>query len=253
MISTPKILSLSLAAALAATGAGLAQTPETPEQILRQVDARLLAWDTAGARQLFDQLPAAGNVAAKVAAGRLLSQEGRLDESAAQLSAAVAAAPGDPSPAIFLGETYRLAKRADDARQAFELAAQRATTGLGPAPDNVRLLVALGIARQNLRQLPEAISALQKARQLAPGNVEAAYQLGVSHALARNWGPAVETLTEALSKNSEIAYAYYFRALSAEKVDRKDLLINDLKRFLALAPDAPDAPRARRLLQAIQG
>ena len=114
MMSTRKILSLSLTAALAAAGAGLAQTPETPEQILRQVDARLLAWDTAGARQLFDQLPAAGNVAAKVAAGRLLAQESRFDESAAQLSAAVTAAPGDPSPAIFLGETYRLAKRADD-------------------------------------------------------------------------------------------------------------------------------------------
>ena len=63
----------------------------------------------------------------------------------------------------------------------------------------------------------------------------------------------MDTLTAALDKNSEIAYAYYFRALSAEKVDRKDLLINDLERFLALAPDAPDAPRAKRLLAAIQG
>jgi len=75
----------------------------------------------------------------------------------------------------------------------------------------------------------------------------------VSHALARNWGQAVETLTEALNKNSEIAYAYYFRALAADKVDRKDLLINDLNRFLALAPNAPDAARARRLLEAIRG
>lgn len=253
MMSMKKILSLSLAAALAAAGAGLAQAPETPEQILRQVDSRLLAWDTAGARELFDTLPDSTGVAAKVAAGRLLSQESRLGESAEQLSAAMAAAPGDPSPAIYLGETYRLAERADDARQAFELAAERAAAGLEPAPEDVRLLVALGVARQKLRQLPEAIAALEKARELAPANAEAAYQLGVSYAMARNWGQAVDTLTEALNKNSGIAYAYYFRAIAADKVDRKDLLINDLQRFLALAPDAPDAPRAQRLLEAIQG
>ena len=117
----------------------------------------------------------------------------------------------------------------------------------------MRLLVALGDARQNLRQLPEAISALEKARALAPGNVEVAYQLGVCHAIARNWAQAVDTLTEALGKNSEIAYAYYFRALAADKVDRKDLWINDLERFIALAPEAPDADRARSILEAIQG
>lgn len=253
MTSTSRILSLSLAAALAATVPGLAQTAETPEQLLKQVEVKLLAWDTAGARELFDKLPDSAGVDAKVAAGRLLSQERRLDESVEQLSAAVAAAPKDPSPAIFLGETYRLAERSEEARQAFELAAQRAAAGLEPAPQDVRLLVALGVARQKLRQLPEAIVALEQARELAPGNAEAAYQLGVSHAMARNWSQAVETLTEALNKNAQIAYAYYFRGLAAEKIDRKDLLINDLQRFLALAPDAPDAPRAQRLLEAIRG
>ena len=71
--------------------------------------------------------------------------------------------------------------------------------------------------------------------------------------MARDWGPAVDSLTAALDGNANIAYAYYYRALAADKIDRKDLLINDLQRFLALAPNAPDAPRARRLLEAIQG
>jgi tetratricopeptide (TPR) repeat protein len=253
MMSMRKILGLSLLALLAATSAGLAQSTETPGQILRKIDSRLLAWDSTGARELLESLPDGGTVAAKVAAGRLLLQERKYEESMAQLAAATAAAPGDPSPAIYLGEAYRLADRPDDARQAFETAAGRATAGLESAPDDVGLLVALGVARQNLRQLPEAIAALERSRELAPGNVEAAYQLGVCQALDRQWGSAVETLTQALNQNSEIAYAYYFRALSADKVDRKDLLINDLNRFLALAPDAPDAARARRLLKAIQG
>ncbi len=253
MISMRKILGLALLATLAAASAALAQTTETPGQILRKIDTRLLAWDSTGARQLLESLPDGGSVAAKIAAGRLLMQEQKLEESVAQLAAATAAAPGDPSPAVYLGEAYRLADRPEDARQAFETAAGRAAAGLESAPDDVGLLVALGVARQNLRQLPEAIAALEKGHTLAPGNVEATYQLGVCQALDRRWEAAVDTLTEALNKNSEIAYAYYFRALAADKVGRKDLLINDLARFLALAPDAPDAPRARRLLEAIRG
>ena len=240
--------------ALIGTAAGLAQAPaETPEQILGKAEARLLAWDTAGARELMAKLPNTTTPAAKTTAGRLLAQEGKLGEATNQLSTAAAAAPNDPSPAIYLGEVHRLAGRSVEAQAAFEQAAQRAATGLKTTPDNVRLLVALGVARQNLRQVPEAITALSRARELAPGNVEATYQLGVSHALARNWAQSVDLLSQALQQNSQIAYGYFYRALAAEKVGRKDLLINDLERFLALAPNAPDAPRARRLLSAIRG
>ena len=252
-MSIRTILGFSMLAALTAAGPTLAQTPETPAQILSRIDARLLAWDTAGASELLATLPDQGTLEARIAAGRVLLQEQKLDESTAQLAAAVAAAPGDPSPAIYLGEAYRLAKRPDDALQAFKTAAQRASDRLAAAPENVAALLALGVAQQNLRQLPEAIANLEKARQLAPGNAQAAYQLGVTHALARNFAPAVEQLTAAIERNSEIAYAYYFRALAADKVDRKDLLINDLERFLALAPGAPEAPRARSLLAALQG
>jgi hypothetical protein len=31
-------------------------------------------------------------------------------------------------------------------------------------------------------------------------------------------------------------------------VGRKDLLVNDLDRFLAMAPDAPEAPQVKRIL-----
>ena len=254
-MSTRKILNLGLAAALACATAGLAQTtaPPTPAETLKQVDARLLAWDTAKARTLFDSLPASAAAQARVARGRLLTQERRFDDAANELTAAASASPADPSPAIYLGEAQRLAERPEAAKAAFEMAATRATNGLKTSPDNVRLLVALGVAKQNLRQLPEAITALQKARQLSPDNADVAYQLGVCQALNKQFAPAVDNLTVAVTRNPEIAYAYYFRALSAEKIGRKDLLINDLQRFLALAPGAPDAPRAQRLLDAIKG
>ena len=252
-MSIKNILNIGLALALMSAAATAAQTQPPPTETLKKIDARLLAWDTTQARTLLDTLPASAQAQARVARGRTLMQERKFVEAASELSAAASAAPADPSPAIYLGEAHRLAAQPEEARKAFEMAATRAQTGLNTTPENVRLLVALGVARQNLRQLPEAITALSKARSLAPDNVEAVYQLGVCQALAQQWGPAVESLTAAVSKNSEIAYAYFFRALAAEKVGRKDLLINDLQRFLALAPNAPDAPRAERLLKAIKG
>ncbi|MGH9363252.1 MAG: tetratricopeptide repeat protein, partial [Thermoanaerobaculia bacterium] len=63
-------------------------------------------------------------------------------------------------------------------------------------------------------------------------------------------GAAVEQLDRAIAMDSGLAYAYYYRGLAAEKLGRKDLLINDLERFLALAPNAPEAERAKAILRA---
>lgn len=79
------------------------------------------------------------------------------------------------------------------------------------------------------------------------------YQLGLTRALQQQWGPAVDLLTQAIDRDSGIAYAYYYRGLAAEQTGRKDLLIADMDRFLFLAPDAPEAARARRILEAARG
>jgi regulator of sirC expression with transglutaminase-like and TPR domain len=78
----------------------------------------------------------------------------------------------------------------------------------------------------------------------------ALHQIGVTRAFQQQWAPAVEQLNRAIEMDSGLAYAYYYRGLAAEKVGRKDLLINDLERFLALAPNAPEAERARAVLNA---
>ena len=57
-------------------------------------------------------------------------------------------------------------------------------------------------------------------------------------------------MTAAIDQTPGIALAYYYRGLTAGKLDRKDLLYNDLDRFVRMAPDAPEAAYARRLLAA---
>ena len=39
---------------------------------------------------------------------------------------------------------------------------------------------------------------------------------------------------------------------AAEKLGRKDLLVNDMERFLKLAPDAPEAELARMILRSVK-
>jgi tetratricopeptide (TPR) repeat protein len=69
----------------------------------------------------------------------------------------------------------------------------------------------------------------------------------------QRWQPAIDLLTEALGMNRRIAYAYYLRGMAASQANRKDMTVNDLGRFLELAPNAPEAERARKILASLQG
>ena len=64
----------------------------------------------------------------------------------------------------------------------------------------------------------------------------------------QQWQKAFDELGAALDRNPGVALAYYYRGLAAGKLDRKDVLFNDLDRFVAMAPTAPEADYARQLL-----
>jgi regulator of sirC expression with transglutaminase-like and TPR domain len=79
------------------------------------------------------------------------------------------------------------------------------------------------------------------------------YQMGATRYLQQRWQDAVDLTTQALERNQRLAYGYWVRGNAAGQVDRKDLLVNDLRRFVELAPNAPEAERARRILSTIKG
>ena len=64
---------------------------------------------------------------------------------------------------------------------------------------------------------------------------------------------AFDSLSQAIDLYSGYAYAYYYRALAADKIGKKDITVNDLDRFLRLAPNAPEAPKAERILKSARG
>jgi tetratricopeptide (TPR) repeat protein len=220
---------------------------QTPPAGIEGVDERLWHFQTGAARdtlgRFMDQADANAYVA--MAYGRVLEQEKKYGDAEGRLRKATELAPKDPAPFVYLGETYLRQRREGDANNAFRQAAEAAQ-----AKGGAEAAYYLGIAQQRLKQFDAAVSTLQGARAPAPALIP--YQIGLTRAFQENWSAAAEQLSRAIEMDSGLAYAYYYRGLTQEKLGRKDLLIADMERFLTLAPDAPEAERARAILRAVK-
>lgn len=214
-----------------------------PPAAVGTVDRRLWEYRTSEARSAVNPIAeqAESNAAVAVALGRVLEQEKKYGESESRLRRATELAPSDPEAWVWLGETYLRQRNNGAADGAFRKAAEVA----GGNP------YYLGVARQRLRQYDEAVAALEQARGSGFGAL-VPYQIGVTRLFQEQWQPALDQLTQAIESDSSLAYAYYYRGLAAEKLKRTDLLVNDMERFLKLAPDSPEAERARLILRAVK-
>jgi tetratricopeptide (TPR) repeat protein len=224
-----------------------AQPAPAPPAGLDGVDEQLWHYQTDAARdalgRFMDQADSNAFVAA--AYGRVLAQQQKYGDAESRLRKATELAPGEPAPWVDLGEVYLRQRRDGDAANAFRKAAD-----LARAKGGADAAYYLGVAQQRLKQYDDAVATLQGARAPAPALIP--YQVGVTRAFQENWTAAAEQLSRAISMDSGLAYAYYYRGLAQDKLGRKDLLVNDMERFLALAPNAPEAARARAILQAVK-
>jgi len=106
------------------------------------------------------------------------------------------------------------------------------------------------VAQQRLKQYDASASTLGTLLAAEPDNAAARFQLGLTRAFQAKWSDAVNELTRAVTVDSGLAYAYYYRGLAADRLGKKDVLVNDMERFVALAPKAPEAAKALAILQA---
>jgi tetratricopeptide (TPR) repeat protein len=224
-----------------------AQAQQSPPAGIDSVDERLWRYQTGEARnalgRFMDQADKNGYVA--LANGRVLDQEKKYGEAEGQIRKATEMVPSDPAPFAYLGDLYRHQGRNGDADNAFRKAADVAR-----AKGGSEAAYYLGVAQQQLKQYDEAIATLQGARAPQPALIP--YQIGVTRYFQGNWDAAVEQLSNAINMDSGLAYAYYYRALAQDKKGRKDQLVNDMGRFLALAPSAPEAAQARAILNSVK-
>lgn len=222
-----------------------AQEPAPPE--VRAVDRKLWEYKTGEARSTVESVAgkADTNGAVSVALGRVLEQEKKYGEAAARLRKATELSPSDPAAFVYLGETLLRDRKGGEADAAFRKAEELGRAQGGKDGEYFR-----GVALQRLRRFDEAVDALERARGADGGDPLIPYQIGVTRAFQEQWQPALDQLTRAIEMDSGLAYSYYYRGLAAEKLGRKDLLVNDMERFLALAPSAPEAERAKAVLRA---
>jgi len=250
------VIAWMVAGLLTAQASGWAVAEEPQDAVAKALSAaneKLLSWQTADARRALEpvQGQAAADAAVAVALAQVLVQEKKYPDAVQQLEAAAKVAPTDPAVQVALGDAYLLLKRSGEAKGAFERAVTLANAAREKNANDVRAVLYRAMAQQRLKQLePAAAGLLEVVAAGGSDELTALYELGVTRALQGKWQEAFDTLTKALEKNKGFAYAYYYRGLAAEKLGRKDVLINDMGRFLYLAPNAPEASRAQAILNA---
>ncbi len=209
------------------------------------VDSALDAWDLGRAEKTLNKMDA-GLSDAKVRKARLLAQRGSLGEAAKQLEQVTAENGKHAAAWNWLGEVRLWRDQRGPATEAFRRAeeAAKSETSQGGADAWLQL----GIARQRLERYDGAMEALKKAEAKQPKNVEVRYQIGRTLAFQEKFQPAVDALSRAIDGAKDHAYSYYYRGMAYGRVDEKSKMIEDLERFLALAPDAPESERVRRIV-----
>lgn len=227
-----------------APAAGLSAPPAA----VLEAQGYLLAYDVEAARRALESGAPEDNAWTVTARGRILEMSREYQAATGELRKAADLDTRNPAPVLFLGDAYAYDSKRGQADDAYAQAEARARSLVEAKSDDPDALYFLGVAQQRLKRFADAATTLEKASSLRPEDATILYQLGVTKFYQDRFQPAFDLLSQALDKNSGIAYAYYYRGLAAGKLDRKDLLFNDLDRFVKLAPDAPEAATANQIL-----
>lgn len=99
---------------------------------------------------------------------------------------------------------------------------------------------------------PDALQALQAAREKDPESVEVDYATGLVRYLQRAYKDAVPALRRAVEKDPQRPYTHYYLGMSYYNLNQKATAIQYLENFLRLAPEAPEAAQVRDLLRRLK-
>lgn len=229
-----------------------AQSKADIRKAVKRADKQILNYSPEKARSQLDSVEGADDPRIDAAMGQVLILEKNYEAAASRLQAA-AKKSSDPMVLVSLGDAYSYAKNNGKAKSSYEDAVKQAEAALKKKPDNGDAQLALGVAQQRLKDYDTAISSLTKASSLDSSNPRIPFELGMTQMLRGDNQAAFDQLSKAIDLHSGYAYAYYYRALAADKIGKKDITVNDLDRFLRLAPNAPEAPKAERILQSARG
>lgn len=236
----------------------LAQEEPVEDPVTRALGVaqeKLASWQTEEAKKALEPIKdkVKTNPSVALAWGQVLVQEKKYADAAKLLKEAAKTAPKDPAIQVNLGEVYQLAKKSTEASKAFRKAKELAEEALKKDEEDATARLQLALAHRGLKELDQAAANLEKLVLQGQGaDPMVLYHLGVTLLLQKKWQQAYDALDKALEINKGLAYGYYYRGLAAEKLRKNDVLVNDMGRFLHLAPKAPEASRAEAILAAVK-
>jgi tetratricopeptide (TPR) repeat protein len=228
------------------------KAPAPRDPAVAAIGPQILAYKAGPARQALGRVGDPQSAQALVAEGRILILETRYNEAVARFDRAAEAAPDDPAPLVHKGEALLYARQDAAARQALAAGKARAQARIDSGASDAESWLYLGMAQRHLGEHDAAYAALERAGSLAPSDERIRFEMGATRYVQQRWQPAIDLLNQTLELNSQVAYAYYLRGMAASQANQKDLMVNDLGRFLELAPGAPEAERARKVLASIR-
>jgi tetratricopeptide (TPR) repeat protein len=147
------------------------------------------------------------------------------------------------------GEILYHQDKRKEAEAAWQAAAKSAAASIEKDPYDATAQFYRGAALVRAKKYPEARTALLLAVRGGFDPAMVNHQIGLSYLFAESWNEATEAFDIGLTVDPRYAPMYFWRAMAASKLDRKDKMLLDLDLYVKLAPDGPYAGRAKSVLK----
>jgi tetratricopeptide (TPR) repeat protein len=184
----------------------------TPELALRLAALHFKAGEPKIALQIYrDQVALKpGNLALRADLIALMADNGEMEAAQHEIAALVKVESHNIRLLLLAGELF--------SKEQPEEAVGYYRAALEIEPGNSAALVQLATALERSKQYPEAISTAQKALAAQPDNVPAHSTLATSLFELKEYQPAAEQFLWIIQRKPQLSIAYYFFAISADKL-----------------------------------
>lgn len=173
--------------------------------------------------------------------GNELFVAGKFPEAVEAYKAAIQKEPGEPVYHNNLGLSYLRLGKSDEALEAF-----RKMLEIQPESYSANKNIGEILGAKQMYQ--EALPYFQKASEVSTSDPDASYNLGACLVNLQDYERAAAAFTRAAELKPDLAPAYYQLGMIYVNQNKKPEAIQNLEKFLTLAPDDPKAGVARQIL-----
>lgn len=157
----------------------------------------------------------------------------------------------NPIALYYQGEVLYQQQKTQQASEAWKNAAKAAAAAVAKAPADATAQYYLGAALVRQKDFKGALEALQAAARGGFDKAMVNHQIGLIYLFQQKWQEAKKAFDVGLEADPRFAPIYYWRAMTWQKLNRKDNMLLDLDQYLKLAPNGPEAGKAKAILKSV--